>query len=171
MKHSPEYRPEAPYIYPLFKIHKLHQEQINNKITPPSRMVNAAKYGPLYRVEKWISPPLTSASKIYSKNEYIKDTPHLIELIKEYNKKDRQPNQQLNLFTIDVEKLYPSIKPNLAIEALKDMLNSDESLDNNTKIVIDKFIRFTLEEAFVTYQDKCFKSRKEYRQVVATQDR
>ena len=79
MKHFPKYRPEAPYIYPLFKIHKLNQEQINNKIIPPSRMVNAAKYGPLYRVEKWISPPLTSASQIYSKNEYIKDTPHLTE--------------------------------------------------------------------------------------------
>ena len=40
------------------------------------------------------------------------------------------------------------------------MLNSDESLDNNTKIVIDKFIRFTSDEAFVTYQVKCFKSKE-----------
>ena len=159
MKHSPEYRPETPYIYPLFKIHKLDQEQINNKVTPPSRMVNAAKYGPLYRVEKWISPYLTSASQSYCKNEYIQDTPHLTELIKEFNAMEKQPNQQINLFTIDVEKLYPSIKPNLAIEALNDMLNLDESLDDNTKTLIETFMKFILEEAFVTYQNICFKAK------------
>ena len=159
MKHAPEYRPETPYIYPLFKVHKLNKEQINNKVTPPSRMVNAAKYAPLYRTEKWISPYLTLASQAYCKNEYIKDTPHLTDLIKEYNEIEKQSYEQLNLFTIDVEKLYPSIQPNLAIEALKDMINSDESLDNNVKTIIDTVIKFTLEETFVTYQDECYKSK------------
>ena len=102
MKHSPEYRPETPYIYPLFKVHKLNQEQLNNKVTPPNRMVNAAKYGPLYRMEKWTSPYLTSASQIYCKNEYIQDTPHLTQLINDFNETNIQPNQELNLFTIDV---------------------------------------------------------------------
>ena len=125
MKHSPEYRPEAPYSYPLFKIHKLNQEQINNKITPPSRMVNAAKYGPLYRVEKRISPPLTSASQIYSKNEYIKDTPHLTELINPWSgqrtyiyvkSRCNNANQTyFNLFTISAtsagKTICSSIKP------------------------------------------------------------
>ena len=78
MKHSPEYRPETPYIYPLFKVHKLNQEQLINKVTPPNRMVNAAKHGPLYRMEKWMSPFLTSSSQIYCKSEYIKDTPQQI---------------------------------------------------------------------------------------------
>ena len=39
------------------------------------------------------------------------------------------------------------------------MLNLDESLDSNIKIIIETFIKFTLEEAFVTYKDKCFKSK------------
>ena len=159
MKHSPEYRPEPPYIYPLFKIHKLNQEQIKNKLIPPNRMVNAAKYGPLYRLEKWVSPYLTASSQIYCENEYIQDSPHLTELIKKYNEKEKQPNKQINLFTIDVEKLYPSIKTNLAIEALKDMLSTNESLDTNTKIAIDAFVKFTLEEAFITYKDDCYKSK------------
>ena len=159
MKHSPEYRPETPYIYPLFKVHKLNQEQLINKVTPPNRMVNAVKHGPLYRMEKWMSPFLTSSSQIYCKSEYIKDTPHLTRLIKEFNETDTQTDKELYLFTIDVEKLYPSIKPQLAIEALQDMLNSDESLDSNLKIILETFIKFSLEEAFVTYKDRCFKSK------------
>ena len=159
MKHAPEYRPEIPYIYPLFKVHKLKQEEITNKVTPPNRMVNAAKYGPLYRMEKWISPYLTSASQIYCKNEFILDTPHLTELIKDFNRRDTQPNEEINLFTIDVEKLYPSIKPSLAIQALKDMLNLDESLHKNTKTIIETFIKFALEENFVTYKDKGYKAK------------
>ena len=38
-------------------------------------------------------------------------------------------NQNINLFTLDVEKLYPSIQPQYALEALRDMLsNIDEEV-------------------------------------------
>ena len=159
MKHAPEYRTEVPYIYPLFKIHKLDQEQINNKVTPPSRMVNATKHGPLYRIEKWISPYLTKASQNYCKNEFILDTPHLTQLINEYNDQELTTDEDVNLFTIDVEKLYPSIRPTLAIKALKDMLEKDELLDIKQRTMIETFVPFILKESFVTYKDKCFKPK------------
>ena len=159
MKHSPEYRPQDPYIYPLFKVHKLKKDQITNKVTPPNRMVNAAKYGPLYRMEKWISPYLTSASQNYCKEELILDTPHLTELFKDFNGNTLPQSNELNLFTMDVEKLYPSIKSNLAIQALKDMLDSDETLDDNIKTIIDTCIKFMLEESYVTYKGKSFKAK------------
>ena len=52
-KLAPEYRPEPPYAYPLFKLHKLSKEDITNKRVPPSRLVHASRYSPLYRMEKW----------------------------------------------------------------------------------------------------------------------
>ena len=159
MKHAPEYRTEIPYIYPLFKIHKLDQEQINNKITPPSRMVNATKHGPLYRVEKWISPYLTKASQKYCRSEYILDTPNLTQIIDEYNEQELTNDNDINLFTIDVEKLYPSIRPKLVMEAVKVMLETDDILDSNQKTMIETFVEFILKESFVTYKDKCFKPK------------
>ena len=51
-KLAPEYHPEPPYAYPLFKIHKLTPSDIRDKKIPPSRLVHASKYGPLYRMEK-----------------------------------------------------------------------------------------------------------------------
>ena len=52
LKHAHCFKPVVPYVYPLFKIHKLNQEQIVNKVTPPIRLVHATKEGPLYRLEK-----------------------------------------------------------------------------------------------------------------------
>ena len=122
-------------------------------------MVNASKYGPLYRIEKWISPYITLASQAYCENEYLLDTSQLTQLVKEYNEREIKVDKDINLFTIDVEKLYPSIKPNLALEALKDMLINDNLLNDNQKILIETFIEFTLKESFVTYKDKCYQPK------------
>ncbi len=51
-KLAPEYHPESPYAYPLFKLHKLSNTDIENKKIPPNRLVHASKFGPLYRMEK-----------------------------------------------------------------------------------------------------------------------
>ena len=37
-----EYRAVSPKIWPLFKVHKLSQLQIENRVTPPQRFINAA---------------------------------------------------------------------------------------------------------------------------------
>ena len=159
MKHAPEYRAEHPYIYPLFKIHKLNEQEIKSKNIPPCRMVNAAKNGPLYRMEKWISPYLSSSSQVYCQNEFLLDTPHLIELIKDYNANESNNEGNIYLFTMDVKSLYPSIKPELALEAVADYLNSDITLDNNLKTIIENFVKFILEESFATYKNKCYKPK------------
>lgn len=41
-KIAPEYHPEHPYAYPLFKIHKLSNTQLENKVIPPNRLVHAS---------------------------------------------------------------------------------------------------------------------------------
>ena len=102
-KLAPEYQPESPYAYPLFKVHKLSKEDINNKKIPPNRLVHASKYGPLYRMEKWVSPYLTKISREYCKNEFILDTGDLIKHLKEMNDSHALKNEIIYLFTLDVK--------------------------------------------------------------------
>ena len=69
MKYNPEYRALPPKIWPLFKVHKLSEQEIEEKKIPPQRFINAAKFGPLYRLGKWSSPHLTTISRDYCGDE------------------------------------------------------------------------------------------------------
>ena len=64
-KHSHLLKSQHLYAYPLMKLHKLSSEQISAGTTPPMRLIHAQKFGPLYRVEKWLSPYLTDVSRRY----------------------------------------------------------------------------------------------------------
>ena len=159
--HNPEYRPEDPKIYPLFKLHKLDSEQIENKTTPPARFVNNSKFGPLYRVEKWISPFITKISRAYSADEYLRDADHLISEIKEYNNtlteipKNKRP--KFLLATLDVKALYPSIRPSEAMLALSTAVDLDTTTPSHTKTAVLEISQMILDEAYVRYQNKCYK--------------
>ena len=67
----------------LFKIHKLSSEDITNKKIPPSRLVHASKFSPLYRMEKWASPHLTRISREFCQEEFTLDTGDLIRKLEE----------------------------------------------------------------------------------------
>ena len=153
------YQPEPPYAYPLFKIHKLSKTDIDNKKVPPSRLVHASKYGPLYRMEKWCSPFLTKISRAFCKDEFILDTGDLIKSLENLNGSKAIGSENVNLFTLDVEKLYPSIQPELALQAIRDALAMDKTTDRKTKSAIEHFIRLSFENSYVTYRDKCYKSK------------
>ena len=85
-KQAPEYQPESPYVYPLFKIHKLNREEIAEKKVPPNRLVHASKYSPLYRIEKWASLYLSTISREYCKEEFILDKRQLVNNFEEMNR-------------------------------------------------------------------------------------
>ena len=153
MVHAPEIRPEIPYAYPLYKVHKLSQEQIEAKIIPPVRLVHATKGGPLYRLEKFVSPYVTQISRKYCEEEFILDTPDIISQINSYNKETlKGASRNLQLFTLDVAALYPSIRPELALTALEDALNSDTNFSQELKAALHEFTDLIFRESFVTYQ-------------------
>ena len=114
MKHAHVLKTQSPYVYPLFKVHKLSTMDIQAKKIPPIRLVHASKFGPLYRLEKWISPSLTTISRAYCEDEYLLDTDDLLSQIKKFNENLKltplEERKDLLLFTLDVEALYPSIK-------------------------------------------------------------
>ena len=121
MKHNLEFRSVDPTIYPNFKAHKLNKGQLAAKVIPPARYVNNTKFGSLYRVEKWMSPTLTNISRSYCEREFLLDTNDFLTQIDEFNnslknmKKCERP--KFHLCTLDVKALYPSIKPDIALES------------------------------------------------------
>ena len=145
----------------MFKIHKLNQEQITNKVTPPIRLVHATKEGPLYRLEKWVSPYLTQVSRRFCEEEFILDSPALIDEIKELNTSGTLTNGRgsVNLFTLDVINLYPSIDPAFALEGLKEALASS-TLDTNKCTAVQRFTEIIFKNSFVCFQGKVYSGNK-----------
>ena len=110
-------------------------------------------------MEKWCSPYLTKISREFCKEEFILDTGDLIKDLEKLNERKSLENANVNLFTLDVEKLYPSIQPELALQAIRETLAMDKTTDKKTKTAIELFIRLSFENAYVTYQDRCYKSK------------
>ena len=64
-----------------------------------------------------------------------------------------------------MEKLYPSINPQLALQAIESTLNEDTETERRVALMklkdaLMKFITFGFEEAYVQYKDKCYKGKK-----------
>ena len=66
-----------------------------------------------------MQPTLTRMSRKYGGSEFVLDTKDILNKINEMNNNNSFRNQNINLFTLDVEKLYLSIQPQLAMEACK----------------------------------------------------
>ena len=159
VKQAPEYRAVSPYTYPSFKIHKLTKEEITEKKILPARLIHASKYGPLYRAEKWTSPHLTKRSRSYCEDEFVRDTNHLLSMIEEENNSGTLTNEGYNLFTLDVEKLYPSIQPNLAMEAINDLLDNSTEEDSHTADAVKEYVKLSFDESYVTFKDEVYKPK------------
>ena len=78
---------------------------------------------------------------------------------KELNDSKKLQNENVNLFTLDVEKLYPSIQPNLAMIAIKHAFKMDKTTDNKTKLACEELIKFSFENSYVSYKNETFSSK------------
>ena len=65
-------------MYPLFKIHKLNEKMITEKIIPQTRMVTSGVGGPTYRLGLFIDSLLRPVVSRYFNGELIKDTTEFI---------------------------------------------------------------------------------------------
>ena len=68
-------------------------------------------------------------------------------------------NENVHLFTLDVESLYPSIEPELALQAIHEALEEDQTTDRKTKHAVEMFIKLSFENAYVTFEDEVYKSK------------
>ena len=82
-------------------------------------------------MEKWTSPLLTKISQEFCKEEFILDTGDLINNLEQLNQSEDIINENVNLFTLDVEKLYPSIQPDIALQAIRECFSADTATDQS----------------------------------------
>ena len=110
-------------------------------------------------MEKWTSPHLTTISREYCKEEFILDKRDLVSNFKEINESKKLQNENIHLFTLDVEKLYPSIQPNLDIISIKEAFAADETTNNKTKLACEELIKFSFDHSYISYKNKTFSSK------------
>ena len=79
------------------------------------------------------------------------------------NNEQKFKDENIHLFTLDVEKLYPSIYPSIqpgkALKAIRETLSKDEKTEKRIKTALARLIEFCFEESYVTYENNCFKGK------------
>ena len=144
---------ETPYVYPLFKAHKLSKstllsvkpEEVHEKI--PSRLVVGMQNCQLSRVQKWLEHLLTPISKIYGKFEHIKDSSDFLvqlETVKATASSEHWEWEKLIVFTVDVKALYPSVQIKDVATSLKHCIGHCTNWDDNIKCTLIDLICYTL---------------------------
>ena len=159
MSHSHDFCMSSPYTYPLFKIHKLSLQEVENKVIPPTRMVTSGIGGPTYRLGVFVENLLKPVVEKYCKNELIKDTTEFISEVEKLNK-NNTPRTVSNLATLDVDALYPNIKRDLALVALREALEycSDYSASFIDLIIV--LSDFCLRNSIIEYRDQWYRSEE-----------
>ena len=85
------------------------------KEMPPIRLIASSRNGPTYKLGKWLSGILTPLSIEYCGEEYIRDSAHFLTKL---NNQSYPPDKEGLCFTVDVNKLYPSITETVVMESL-----------------------------------------------------
>ena len=117
VSHGREFIVRKPYMYPLFKIHKLNSDQIAAKVIPPTRMVTSGVGGPTYRLGIFLDNLLKPVVERYCKNELVRDTTSFLKKLKSIEETGNSRQMKL-VGTLDVDALYPSIRLDIALQAI-----------------------------------------------------
>ena len=151
------FRSCQPYMYPLYKIHKLSIEQISLKIIPPARMVTASVNGPTYRIGIFLDSILKPVSMKYCRGELVKDSTEFLKYMESLNESGSVP-KSTKLVALDVDALYPNIKIELALEAISDGLDTSSEYSDEQKKMIIELSKYALENSVVQFRGEWFKS-------------
>ena len=155
----------TPYVYPLFKVHKLPMQEllqisaneVSDKI--PSRLVVGMSNCQLTRVQIWLESFLTPLSKKFGDFEYIKDSNDFLIDLEKTKSVALTENWNWNhftLFTVDVKALYPSVKFEYLKPALKYCFDSCTNWNNAVKKSLIDLILYTLENQQVYWEGKYY---------------
>ena len=159
------YRQCTPYIYPLFKAHKLTMDELLNVLPYevhskiPSRLVVGMGSCQLSRVQIWLESFLNPLSVMYGSFEFLKDsTDYLchIEALKRLSTDELWDWDKYILFTIDVKALYPSVKFVYLKQSLHAVFNKCTTWDSKTKDLLVEIIMYTLENQQVLWNGKFY---------------
>jgi hypothetical protein len=115
------YKPGIPYGYPLFKVHKLSKQQLEEKKIPPTRFVTDLSNSVSARSDKflvwqWLGP----LARDYA-IDLVKDSTAALIKLEDFSEATKVDNSMLS-FSIDVVSLYDSLNHKLVFEALDDAM-------------------------------------------------
>ena len=144
---------DTPYIYPLLKAHKLTLDEL--KVIKPeevyekktARLVIGMSSCQMSRVQAWLESFLTPLSKVYGNFEYTKDSTDILidfEKANENAKNERWNFDDLLMFGIDVQALYPSIQFEYLQLALDDCFSTCTKWSESTRMLLIDLIIYTL---------------------------
>ena len=143
----------TPYIYPLLKAHKLSLDElksikpteVSNKI--PARLVIGMSSCQMQRVQSWLESFLTPISKLYGTFEYTKDSTDILIDFSKANERALTESwnfDDLLLFGIDVQALYPSIQFKHLRLSLDDCFKTCTNWNESIRILLIDLIMYTL---------------------------
>ena len=157
MSHGREFVVCKPYMYPLFKIHKLTAEQIQAKVIPPTRMVTSGVGGPTYRLGVFLDNLLKPVVEKYCCNELVKDSTSFLKELKEIERAGGSSQMKL-VGTLDVDALYPSIQLDIALQALVHALvfATDYSSEQIDMIVV--LVEICITNSVICYRGSWYKT-------------
>ena len=153
--HNPSFKAGKPNPFPLFKLHSLTHDEIVDKVIPPHRLVTSMKFGPTKRSALFIDSILTPVSISYCGTEYLKDTPDFLKKILSFEAE--LCSTGVNLFSLDVKALYPSINPIHLPVAIETALGVVTNFSPDRIQFIVNLVKFNVSNAVTHYRGDWFK--------------
>ena len=121
-------------------------------------MVTSAVGGPTYRVGVFLDAVLKPISKMYCNNELVKDSTDFLRHI------SREPvSQDLGhkyLIAMDVCALYPNIKIDVALEAVRYALDEVSDYSDKEKDALISLLDYCLKNSVVHYRGDWYQSKE-----------
>ena len=151
------FKPGIPYPYPLFKIHKLTSEELEQPgIEPPVRLITDLHDGVTARSDKFLVWKWLSAlAKDYA-TDLVKDTSEFLTFLGDLESKSSVSDDFI-AFSLDVVSLYDTLKLELVQEALEDAYNTCRpDWSPIFKNWLTDIIIFSFKSAVVKFQDSWF---------------
>ena len=155
----------TPYVYPLFKAHKMPKKDLIN-IKPdevhkllPARLVVGMSSCQLSRAQIWLESFLSPLARQYGSFEYLKDSNDYllcIEDTKTIAKAQQWDWEKHILFTIDVKALYPSVKFVHLKKALMHTFSKCTGWPSEVKDTLVELILYTLENQQICWDSKFY---------------
>ena len=155
----------TPYVYPFWKVHKLplksllevKPDEVQKSI--PCRLVVGMSNCQMSRLQRWLENFLTPLSKLYGDFEYIKDSTDFLvklEMMKSVAEEEAWNVENMIIFTIDVQALYPSVRIEDVEKSLRSCFDKCTNWDETVKDTLIELVSYTMKNQQILWQGQYY---------------
>ena len=147
------------YDYPLFKTHKINEEQIQERspLDIPVRIVTAVSSITTSRVTALLEYILKPLSIKYCAEEYCRDSSHYLQELHHWKQTISAGSSEIHLIAADVCALYPSCDRRIVKTALETCLEQCSEYNSRTRKYFVKLIMYCMENVVSRFDDRFYK--------------